>query len=131
MGGLKTQVIGMVEGMGMAVPVIGAVGVALAGLLLKMYVDKQKRLAILDDFTSGRADEAIGNIRELKKELDQITNTDAYRRGDANALDAYKSNTEELAKILGINHSVIVGNKESMDVFNKTCLLYTSPSPRD
>ena len=120
MGGLKTQVIGMVEGMGMAVPVIGAVGVALAGLLLKMYVDKQKRLAILDDFTSGRADEAIGNIRELKKELDQITNTDAYRRGDANALDAYKSNTEELAKILGINHSVIVGNKESMDVFNKT-----------
>ena len=120
MGSLKAQVVTMTAEMGVAVPVIGAVGVALAGLLLKMYVDKQKRLAILDDFTSGRADEAIGNIRELKKELDQITNTDAYRRGDANALDAYKSNTEELAKMLNMDYSVIVGNKESMDIFNKT-----------
>lgn len=131
MGGLKTQVIGMVEGMGMAVPVIGAVGVALAGLLLKMYVDKQKRLAILDDFTSGRADEAIGNIRELKKELDQITNTDAYRRGDANALDSYKSTTEELAKLLGMTNSVIIGNKSSMDTYNRSLKLAVDLKERE
>lgn len=123
MGSLKAQVVTMTAEMGVAVPVIGAVGVALAGLLLKMYVDKQKRLAILDDFTSGRADEAIGNIRELKKELDQITNTDAYRRGDANALDSYKSTTEELAKLLGVTNSVIIGNKSSMDTYNRSLKL--------
>lgn len=120
MGGLKVQVVGMTAEMGMAVPVIGAVVVALGALLTKMYVDKQKRLNILDDFTSGKANEAIGNIRELKKELDEVTGTEAYRRGDANALDAYKSTTEELARLLGINHSVVVGNKESMQLFNKT-----------
>lgn len=119
-GGLKAQVVGMTAGMSMAVPVIGAVVIALGALLTKMYLDKQKRLNILDDFTSGKADEAIGNIRELKKELDDITNTEAFQRGDANALDAYKSTTEELAKILGINHSVVVGNKDSMELFNKT-----------
>lgn len=120
MGGLKAQVVSMTAGMGMAVPVIGAVAIALGALLTKMYLDKQKRLNILDDFTSGKADEAIGNIRELKKELDEITNTEAFQRGDANALDAYKSTTEELARMLGINHSVVVGNKESMELFNKT-----------
>lgn len=120
MGGLKAQVVSMTAGMSMAVPVIGAVAIALGALLTKMYIDKQKRLNILDDFTSGKANEAIGNIRELKKELDEITNTEAFKRGDANALDAYKSTTEELARLLGINHSVIVGNKESMEVFNKT-----------
>lgn len=120
MGGLKAQVGGMVASMGMAVPVIGAVTIALGALLTKMYLDKQKRLNILDDFTSGKADEAIGNIRELKKELDEITSTEAFQRGDANALDAYKSTTEELARLLGINHSVIVGNKDSMETFNKT-----------
>lgn len=120
MGGLKAQVVAMTAEMGMAVPVIGAVVVALGALLTKMYIDKQKRLNILDDFTSGKADEAIGNIRELKKELDEITGTEAFQRGDANALDAYKSTTEELARMLGINHSVVVGNKESMELFNKT-----------
>lgn len=120
MGGLKAQVVSMTAGMSMAVPVIGAVTLALGALLTKMYLDKQKRLNILDDFTSGKADEAIGNIRELKKELDEITGTESFRKGDANALDAYKSNTEELAKVLGINHSVVVGNKDSMETFNKT-----------
>ena len=120
MGGLKAQVVTMTANMSMAVPVIGAVTLALGALLAKMYVDKQKRLNILDDFTSGKANEAIGNIRELKKELDEITGTEAYRRGDANALDAYKSTTEELARLLGVNHSVVVGNKESMQLFNKT-----------
>lgn len=120
MGGLKAQVVSMTAGMSMAVPVIGAVTLALGALLTKMYLDKRKRLNILDDFTSGKADEAIGNIRELKKELDEITDTEAFRNGDANALDAYKSNTEELAKILDINHSVVVGNKDSMETFNKT-----------
>lgn len=120
MGGLKAQVAGMATQMGMALPVIGAVGVALGALAVKMYVDKQKRLNILDDFTSGRADEAINNIRELKGELDGITDTDAYRRGDANALDSYKSTTEELARVLGIAHSVTIGNKESMDLYNKS-----------
>lgn len=120
MGGLKAQVAGMATQMGIALPVIGAVTLALGALLTKMYVDKQKRLNILDDFTSGRADEAIGNIRELKKELDEITDTEAYRSGDANALDAYKSTTEELARVLGIAHSVTIGNKESMDLYNKS-----------
>lgn len=120
MGGLKAQVVSMTAGMGMAVPVVGAVAIALGALLTKMYLDKQKRLNILDDFTSGKADEAIGNIRELKKELDEITNTEAFQRGDANALDAYKSTTEELARVLGISHSVVIGNKDSMDIFNKT-----------
>lgn len=120
MGGLKAQVVSMTAGMSMAVPVIGAVTLALGALLTKMYLDKRKRLNILEDFTSGKADEAIGNIRELKKELDEITDTEAFRNGDANALDAYKSTTEELARILGINHSVVVGNKESMELFNKT-----------
>lgn len=120
MGGLKAQVVAMTSEMGIAVPVIGAVVVALGALLTKMYIDKQKRLNILDDFTSGKADEAIGNIRELKKELDEITSTEGYRRGDANALDAYKSTTEELARLLGVNHSVVVGNKDSMELFNKT-----------
>lgn len=120
MGGLKAQVGGMVAQMGIAVPVIGAVTVALGALLTKMYLDKQKRLNILEDFTSGKADEAISNIRELKSELDQITDTEAYKNGDANALDAYKSTTEELARVLGIAHSVTVGNKESMDLYNKS-----------
>lgn len=120
MGNLNTTVSTMAMEMGIAVPVIGAVTVALGALLAKMYLDRQKRLNILEDFTSGKADEAIGNIRELKKELDEITGTEAYKNGDANALDAYKSTTEELARALGIAHSVTIGNKESMDLYNKS-----------
>ena len=131
MGGLKAKVIAMTTGMSMAVPVIGAVTLALGALFVKMYVDKQKRLKILDDFTSGKADEAIGNIRELKKELDGITNTQAFQKGDKTALDAYKSTTEELSKILGLKHSVVVGNKESMDMFNKTIATTISLKERE
>ena len=131
MGGLKAQVVAMTAEMGMAVPVIGAVVVALGALLTKMYLDKQKRLNILEEFTSGKADEAIGNIRELKKELDEITNTEAFQRGDANALDSYKSTTEELARVLGIANSVIVGNKESMDSYNKSLQLAVQLKERE
>ena len=93
---------------------------ALGGLMAYFAVQKYKKLQILEDFTSGKADEAIGNIRELKKELDEITNTEAYKQGDATALDAYKSTTEELARILGIANNVTIGNKESMDLYNKS-----------
>lgn len=123
MSGLKAKVIAMTTGMSMAVPVIGAVTLALGALFVKMYVDKQKRLKILDDFTSGKADEAIGNIRELKKELDGITDTQAFQKGDKTALDAYKSTTEELSRTLGMTNSVIVGNKESMETYNKSLKL--------
>lgn len=131
MGGLKAQVVSMTAGMSMAVPIISAVTLAVGALLVKMYVDKQKRLAILEEFTSGKADEAIGNIRELKKELDDITNTDAYKRGDANALDSYKSTTEELARVLGVTHSVIVGNKSSMDTYNRSLQLTVDLKERE
>lgn len=131
MGGLKAQVVAMTAEMGMAVPVIGAVVIALGALLTKMYLDKQKRLNILEEFTSGKADEAIGNIRELKKELDDITSTDAYKRGDANALDSYKSTTEELARVLGVANSVIIGNKESMDLYNKSLKLAVQLKERE
>lgn len=118
--GLKGQVVAMVGSMSMAVPIIGALTLAVGGLYTAIYVRRQKRLQILEDFTSGKADEAIGNIRELKKELDDITNTEAYRKGDADAMDAYKSTTEELARILGIANSVTIGNKDSMDLYNKS-----------
>lgn len=118
--GLKGSVVGMAKGMGLALPVIGALTLAIGGLFTALYVRKQKRLQILEDFTSGKADEAIGNVRELKKELDEITSTEAYKKGDATALDAYKSTTEELSRVLGIANSVTIGNKDSMDLYNKS-----------
>lgn len=120
MGSLKGQVIATVGSMSMAVPIIGALTLAVGGLYTAIYVRRQKRLQILEDFTSGKADEAIGNIRELKKELDDITNTEAYRKGDADAMDAYKSTTEDLSRVLGIANSVTIGNKDSMDLYNKS-----------
>lgn len=120
MGSLKGQVIATVGSMSMAVPIIGALTLAVGGLYTAIYVRRQKRLQLLEDFTSGKADEAIGNIRELKKELDDITNTEAYRKGDADAMDAYKSTTEELSRVLGIANSVTIGNKDSMDLYNKS-----------
>lgn len=93
---------------------------ALGGLMAYFAYKKYKRLQILEDFTSGKADEAIGNIRALKQELDDITNTQAYKQGDATAMDAYKSTTEELARVLGIANSVTIGNKDSMDLYNKS-----------
>lgn len=93
---------------------------ALGGLMAYFAIQKHKRLQILEDFTSGKAGEAIGNIRELKKELDSITGTEAYKQGDATALDSYKSTTEELARALGIANNVTIGNKESMDLYNKS-----------
>lgn len=93
---------------------------ALGGLMAYFAYKKYKRLQILEDFTSGKADEAIGNIRALKQELDDITNTQAYKQGDATALDAYKSTTEELARVLGIANTATIGNKESMDLYNKS-----------
>lgn len=120
LAGLKGSVVNMVSGMSMAIPIIGAVTLAVGGLYTALYVKRQKRLQILEDFTSGKADEAIGNVRELKKELDDIVNTEAYKKGDANAMDAYKSTTEELARVLGIANSVTIGNKDSMDLYNKS-----------
>ena len=93
---------------------------ALGGLMAYFAYKKYKRLQILEDFTSGKADEAIGNIRALKQELDDITSTQAYKQGDATALDAYKSTTEELSRVLGIANTVTIGNKESMDLYNKS-----------
>ena len=118
--GLKGSVVNMVGSMSMAVPIIGALTLAVGGLYTAIYVKRQKRLQILEDFTSGKANEAIGNIRDLKKELDEITSTEAYRKGDATAMDAYKSTTEELARVLGIANSVTIGNKDSMDLYNKS-----------
>lgn len=120
LAGLKGSVVNMVSGMSMAIPIIGAVTLAVGGLYTALYVKRQKRLQILEDFTSGKADEAIGNVRELKKELDEITSTEAYKKGDATALDAYKSTTEELSRVLGIANSVTIGNKDSMDLYNKS-----------
>lgn len=104
---------------------------ALGGLMAYFAVQKYKRLQILEDFTSGKADEAIGNIRELKQELDSITNTEAYKQGDATAFDAYKSTTEELARVLGIANSVTIGNKESMDLYNKSLKLAVDLKERE
>ena len=120
LAGLKGSVVKMVSGMSMAIPIIGALTLAVGGLYTAIYVKRQKRLQILEDFTSGKANEAIGNVRELKKELDEITKTEAYKKGDATALDAYKSTTEELARVLGIANSVTIGNKDSMDLYNKS-----------
>lgn len=117
---LKGSIVSMVGGMSMAVPIIGALTLAVGGLYTAIYVKRQKRLQILEDFTSGKADEAIGNIRDLKKELDDIVSTEGYRKGDSNAMDAYKSTTEELARVLGIANSVTIGNKDSMDLYNKS-----------
>lgn len=119
-GGLKANVLAMTKAVGSSLGILGAFAIAIGGIAAAYYVYRQKRINILEDFSSGKADEAIGNIGELKKELDDITKTDAYKKNDPKALDAYKSTTEELARVLGIAHSVTIGNKESMDLYNET-----------
>ncbi|NMW84678.1 phage tail tape measure protein [Peptoniphilus sp. AGMB00490] len=120
MANLKGNAMAMKTAMSGTAGIIGGITLAIGALATAYYVYRQKRINILEDFTSGKADEAINNIRELKKELDDITKTNAYKKGDSNALDAYKSTTEELARVLGIAHSVTVGNKESMDLYNES-----------
>lgn len=119
-GGLKATAVKAGSALLGLVNPITICATALGGLMAYFAIQKHKRLQILEDFTSGKAGEAIGNIRELKKELDSITSTEAYKQGDATALDSYKSTTEELARALGIANNVTIGNKESMDLYNKS-----------
>lgn len=121
--GLKASVVGLSKTMGMSLPVLGGFAVGLGAIATAVGVlayKKQQKLKILEDFTSGKADKAIDNVRQLKQELDDIIGTDAYKNGDKTALDAYKNTSEELARTLGINSDVIIGDKESMDLYNES-----------
>lgn len=132
--GLKASVVGLSKTMGMSLPVLGGFAVGLGAIATAVGVlayKKQQRLKILEDFTSGKADRAIDNIRQLKQELDDIVGTDAYKNGDKTALDAYKNTSEELAKTLGINHSVIVGDKESMNLYNESLRIVVGLKERE
>lgn len=117
---LKASVVGFTTNASIALPIIAAFTLAIGGLAVKAYVDKKKKLQILEDFTSGKAKDAIDNIKELKRQLDGITSTEAYKKGDQTALDAYKNVSQDLAKAVGLSYSVNVGNKESMDLYNKS-----------
>lgn len=121
--GLKASVVGFSKAMGVSLPVLGAFAVGLGAIATTVGVlayKKQQRLKILEDFTSGKADKAIDNVRQLKQELDDIIGTDAYKNGDKTALDAYKNTSDELAQLLGISNNVTIGNKESMDLYNES-----------
>lgn len=121
--GLKASVVGFSKAMGVSLPVLGAFAVGLGAIATAVGVlayKKQQRLKILEDFTSGKADKAIDNVRQLKQELDDIIGTDAYKNGDKTALDAYKNTSDELAQLLGISNNVTIGNKESMDLYNES-----------
>ena len=101
----------------------GAIGLVIAGVValgVHMYRNEQRRKTILDNFSTGKAQEAKENIDSVKKAYDSLVNSDAFKKGDPKALEDYKSITSELSEALGVYDNVIVGNKESMDSYNKS-----------
>ncbi|MBU5669661.1 phage tail tape measure protein [Peptoniphilus sp. MSJ-1] len=119
-GALKGNIATVISSLNPLTIGIVAVGAAIAGLVAYQKYQKDKRLAILDDFTSGRAKEAQDNIANLRDELNKLINSEAYKQGDTNALEDYKALTKDLADALGIEHSVIIESKSSREAYNET-----------
>lgn len=121
LAGLKGAIAGLDAAMAGMLPMVAGIGVALGALYFaykKFEVDRQNKLDLISDFSSGKADKAISNIKDLSTQLDKVTKSTGYQEKSKESLEEYRNITNELSSALGVSADYIEGNTESMQAYN-------------